>query len=143
MKEISLSLSAEEKIEIQFDNHWNPIDPNKSRYRSFLSILARSKPSIFIDKWKNVDQEKVKDVIWDSIQLTCTVPDNQTLKNKTLSYCADRWRKFKTNLCNNYVHAEVKAGQPRPNPCTKYEYLDENTWEQFVQMRTTPEALVS
>ena len=130
-------------MEIQFDGDWNPIGPNKSRYRSFVGNLAHSKPSIVIDEWKNVDWKNVKDLIWDSIRLTYTIPDNETLKNKTLFYCVDRWRKFKTNLCNNYVHDEVKVGQPRPNPCTKYEYLDKNTWEQFVQMWTTPEALVS
>ena len=76
-------------------------------------------------------------------RLIYAVPDNETLKNKTLSYCADRWRKFKTNLSNNYVHVEVKDGQPHPNPCTKYIYIDEDTWQQFVQMQTIPEALVS
>ena len=91
-----------------------------------------------IDEWKNVNQKKVKDLIWDSIRLTYVVLDNEMLKNKTLSYCADRWRKFKTNVSNNYVYVKVKDNQPRPNPCTKYTYINENIWQQFVQIRTTP-----
>ena len=43
LKEIPISRCAREKIEIQFDSHWNHIGPNRSRYRSYVGVLARSK----------------------------------------------------------------------------------------------------
>ena len=87
-----------------------------------------------------MDFDSVKQPIWDTIRLTFTVPDSEELKDKTLSYCADRWRKFKTFLANTYIFAEVR---PNHNPWDKYTFIDEQTWQQFVQLRTTPRALVS
>lgn len=60
-----------------------------------------------------------------------------------MTYCDERWRKFKTDLANKYVHIEVNDGEPHPNPCEKYPYIDEHTWQEFIRIRTTPEALVS
>ena len=87
-----------------------------------------------------MDFDSVKQPIWDTIRLTFTVPDSEELKDKTLSYCADRWRKFKTNLANTYIFAEVL---PAKNPWDQYTFIDERIWRQFVLLRTTPEALVS
>lgn len=81
--------------------------------------------------------------VYELLQLTYDVPQSDVLYNKTMTYCAERWRKFKTNLANNYVHIEVKEGEPRPTPCSKYTFLDDATWQEFVRIRTTPEALVS
>jgi hypothetical protein len=140
MMDVTLSRTSGSRLEIQFDEKFEPFGPNKSKYTSFLGYLARSKVSILTDEWKSVDFGAVKDPIWDTIRLTYTVPDSQRLKDKTLSYCADRWRKFKTFLANTYIFAEV---QPGKNPWDNYPFIDQQTWQQFVQLRTTPEALVS
>ena len=87
-----------------------------------------------------MDFGKVKQPIWDTIRLTYIVPNSERLKDKTLSYCADRWRKFKTTLANKYIFAEVQHDK---HPWDVYTFIDEQTWQQFVQLRTTPEALVS
>ena len=68
LTDISLSRSMGQKIPIEFDRYWKPIGPNASRYRSFVGLLARNKPSILIEEWRNVD-EKVKQHIWDTIQV--------------------------------------------------------------------------
>ena len=87
--------------------------------------------SILIDEQKNVNKE-IKDHICESIWLKYDIPDSETLKNKTWSYCTEHWRKFKTNLSKKYVHIEVKDGQPRPNPYNKCVCVcvcvDENSW---------------
>ncbi|KAI9084466.1 hypothetical protein K1719_033454 [Acacia pycnantha] len=76
-------------------------------------------------------------------QLTYDVSESDKLYKKTMMYCGERWTEFKTNLAKNYVHIKVKGGKPRPDPCRKYSYLDEETWKEFCRIRTTPEALVS
>ena len=68
LRDVSLSRSVGEKIPIQFDQYWKPIGPNASRYRSFVGLLARNKPSILIEEWRNVDKN-VKQHIWDTIQV--------------------------------------------------------------------------
>ena len=50
LKDIALSRSAGQKIPIEFDRYWKPIGPNASRYRSFVGLLARNKPSILIEE---------------------------------------------------------------------------------------------
>ncbi|KAI9110483.1 hypothetical protein K1719_018349 [Acacia pycnantha] len=47
-------------------------------------------------------------------------------------------QKFKTFLANTYIFAEEK---PDHKPWHKYKFIDEEIWQQFVQLRTTPEAL--
>lgn len=68
LRDVSLSRSAGERIPIQFDQYWKPIGPNASRFRSFVGLLARNKPSILIEEWRNVDKN-VKQHIWDTIQV--------------------------------------------------------------------------
>ena len=65
------------------------------------------------------------------LQLTYDIPQSDILYNKTMTYCSECWRKFKINLTNNYIHAKVKDGEPRPTPCSKYSYIDEATWQEF------------
>ena len=59
LKDIALSRSVGQKIPIEFDRYWKPIGPNANQYRSFVGLLARNKPSILIEEWRNVD-ERVK-----------------------------------------------------------------------------------
>ena len=113
MMDVTLSRTAGSRLEIQFDDKLRPFGPNKAKYMSFLGSLARSKVSILTDDWKSVHFDSVKQPIWDTIRLTFTVPDSEELKDKTLSYCADRWRKFKTNLANTYIFTE---DPPAKNP---------------------------
>lgn len=80
---------------------------------------------------------------WQTLQLTYDVPNNEFLKKKTLSYCAERWRAFKTQLARQYLHGQDRSGHPQPSPCSKYQFIDEAAWEQFVRNRTTPVAMVS
>ena len=67
-RDITLSRTAGQKIPIEFDRYWKPIGLNASRYRSFVGLLARNKPSILIEEWRNVN-DRVKQQIWDTIQV--------------------------------------------------------------------------
>ncbi|KAK4280242.1 hypothetical protein QN277_011888 [Acacia crassicarpa] len=107
MMDVTLSRTSGSRLEIQFHEKLQPVGPNKSKYNSFVGYLARCKVSILIDEWKKVDFDTVKQPIWDTIRLTYTIPNSEELKDKTLSYCADWWRKFKTFIANTYIFAEV------------------------------------
>ena len=122
MVDVSLSWTSGSKLEIQFDENLEPFGPNKSKYNSFVGYLARSKVRILTDELKNVDFHIVKDPIWDTIRLTYTIPGCQKLKDKTLFYCAYRWRKFKTFLAYKYIFAEVQLDQ---HPWDNYTFIDD------------------
>jgi len=68
LRDFTLSRICDEKISIEFDRFWHPIGPNAARYRSFVGVLARNKPSILAMHWKEVD-EQVKKHIWETIQV--------------------------------------------------------------------------
>jgi len=57
----------------------------------------------------------------------------ETLKAKVLSDVGVKFRQFKSKLTTDYICDERK----KENPCTKYASLDEETWQQFVQIRQT------
>ena len=78
-----------------------------------------------------------------TLELTYDVPQHDILYKKTMTYCCECWRKFKIDLANKYVLIKVKNGEPHPNPCSKYSYPDEKTWQEFCRIRTTPKVLVS
>jgi len=58
-----------------------------------------------------------------------------TLKHKCLSSVAEKFRGFKTKLTSRYVFGSKK----NENPLLKYTWIDENTWRQFVELRTSEE----
>ncbi|XP_054800079.1 uncharacterized protein LOC129304443 isoform X2 [Prosopis cineraria] len=139
LRELALSRSRGEKISIQFDNNWKPIGPNGAKFTSFLGLQARSKPSILAPTWDDV-LERVKEQIWEAINVTYDVPTSIDFKHRLMTWAYDRWRGF-TSLAKRFVHIKVLEGQPWPNPCTQYTFLDAATFEEFVRLRTTPDAL--
>ncbi|XP_054805371.1 uncharacterized protein LOC129308318 [Prosopis cineraria] len=56
-------------------------------------------------------------------------------------WASKRWRSFKTSVARRYVHVEVPEGQPWPDPCMQYTFLEAATFEKFFKLRITPEAL--
>ena len=66
LKELTKSRANDQRMPIEFDSQWRPIGPNKSKFISFVALQARSKPSITIKEWDQVDKS-VKDQIWNTI----------------------------------------------------------------------------
>lgn len=75
LKELTKSRADDQKIPIEFDRQWRPIGPTKSKFISFVALQARSKPSITIKDWNQVD-ESVKDQIWNTIAVQYYTPIN-------------------------------------------------------------------
>jgi len=67
------------------------------------------------------------------LQLTFDIPNVATLKQNCLSSVAEKFRGFKTKLTSRYVFGHKK----NENPLFKYTWIDEDTWRQFLELRTS------
>jgi len=67
------------------------------------------------------------------LQITFDIPNVPTLKQKCLSSVAEKFRGFKTKLTSRYVFGHKK----NENPLLKYTWIDEDTWRQFLELRTS------
>jgi len=67
------------------------------------------------------------------LQLTFDIPNVTTLRNKCLSSVIEKFRIFKRKLTSMYVFEARKNG----NHCAKYKAIGEQTWRQFVELRTS------
>jgi len=67
------------------------------------------------------------------LQLTFDIPNVATLKQICLSSVAEKFRGFKTTLTSRYVFGSKK----NENPLLKYTWIDEDTWRQFLELRTS------
>jgi len=54
----------------------------------------------------------------------------ETLKAKVLSDVGVKFRQFKSKLAIDFIYGERKED----NHYTKYAFIDEETWQQFVQI---------
>ena len=53
-----------------------------------------------------------------------------------LGYCGERWRGFKTQLTLDYIKHHKE-----PPPYEVYSFINQATWEKFVESRRTPKFL--
>jgi len=67
------------------------------------------------------------------LQLTFDISNVATLKQKFLSSVAEKFRGFKTKLTSRYVFGYKK----NENSLLKYTWIDEDTWRQFLELRTS------
>ncbi|GAU15583.1 hypothetical protein TSUD_108410 [Trifolium subterraneum] len=134
MKKLALDLIDGQKLSIEFDESTaKPLGENKTKFKSYVAFLGRSKVSILTDDWDSVDQS-VKDEIWTDILKVWDVPHSGFLRKKWVSYAGERWRAFKTNLTSRYIHGDLRDR----SPLEIYNFLDEETWQAFVQIRLDP-----
>ena len=69
LKELTLSRSADQRIPIEFDQSTGiPVGKNKTKFKSYMALLGRSKASILKTDWDSVD-DLVKEQIWQSIMV--------------------------------------------------------------------------
>ncbi|KAK7271450.1 hypothetical protein RJT34_27373 [Clitoria ternatea] len=66
--------------------------------------------------------------------LTYNVPDTDLLKRKWITFAGERWRSFKSNLTQRYIYGTLRD----ESPCGKYDFLDEETWQRFIETRQDP-----
>ncbi|CAJ2660611.1 unnamed protein product [Trifolium pratense] len=134
MKKLAHALIDGQKLSIEFDESTaKPLGENKTKFRSYVAFLGRSKVSILTDDWDSVDQS-VKDEIWTDILKVWDVPHSGFLRKKLVAYAGERWRAFKTNLTSRYIHGDLRDR----SPLEIYNFLDEGTWQAFVQTRLDP-----
>lgn len=61
------------------------------------------------------------------------MPNTTRLKKRQIKYAGERWRAFKTNLRKNFI-----TNTRQNNPVELYPFLDQETWDVFVQSRRDP-----
>ena len=66
LKQLTLNRDAGHRIPVGFDDRWRPVGPNRQRFNSYVALLGRSKASILLNEWDEVEM-RVKDQIWESI----------------------------------------------------------------------------
>ncbi|KAG5061452.1 hypothetical protein JHK87_002481 [Glycine soja] len=134
LKKLRLKRVRDQKISIEFDQSTgNAKGPNRTEFNNYVSFLARSKVSILHEDWDHVE-ESVKNMIWQTIMLNYDIPNSEFLKKKLISYAGTRWRGFKTQLSSLYIYGKYQD----KSPCDKYAFLEEETWQRFVQSRLDP-----
>ncbi|CAL5191436.1 unnamed protein product [Lathyrus oleraceus] len=117
-------------------------DENVEDLMGYIVLQSRSKVSILIDNWNEVDED-LKDDIWDDVTEVLNVsPDDSMVKKKLLTYVGERWRGFKTHLSHDYIKYPKEEDEPKCKPpYLMYSFIDQDVWEKFVKSRTTPEFL--
>ena len=67
LRDLTVSRESEQRIHIDIDIQTGKVSgPKKQKIYSYVALTARSKVSILIDKWHDVE-ETVKNQIWQSI----------------------------------------------------------------------------
>ncbi|KAK2370751.1 hypothetical protein QL285_083768 [Trifolium repens] len=134
MKKLALDLIDGQKLSIEFDESTgNALGENKTKFKSYVGFLGRSKISILTEDWDSVDQN-VKDEVWKDILKVWDVPNSGFLRKKWVAYAGESWKGFKTYLTCTYVHGD----RSDRSPLEIYDFLDEETWQAFVQIRLAP-----
>ncbi|XP_068466379.1 uncharacterized protein [Phaseolus vulgaris] len=98
----------------------------------YLGVLSRERISILTQSWDHVTDHE-KNMIWQDILTHYNIPNVEILKAKVLSDVGVKFRQFKSKLTTDYIYGKRKE----ENPCAKYASIDEETWQQFVNIRQT------
>ncbi|CAI9284343.1 unnamed protein product [Lactuca saligna] len=96
-------------LEIEFDELGQNIGETQSQFSNYCGVMVRTRISILILRWDEVPKAEI-DELWLNIK---------------------SWKAYKSRLVNDYL----KKGR---NPVPEYPYLDEPTWNAFVQLKTSP-----
>ncbi|KAL2329810.1 hypothetical protein Fmac_017391 [Flemingia macrophylla] len=133
MKKIFGSRGTQDPWPIDVDQQTYVIfGPNKSKFKSSLGMLARTKIPIIIDHWDHV-HEVIKNHIWTDVIATWDVPRTEGMRRQVLSIVAERWRHYKTELVREYIYGPSVGARP-PN-----QTISDEDWVEFVQKKSTPE----
>lgn len=69
LKDLTRDRVGDQRRTVQFDELTGlAIGPNAVRFNSFIGLLARSKASILVMDWKDIDED-VKNKMWETIMV--------------------------------------------------------------------------
>ncbi|BAT80616.1 hypothetical protein VIGAN_03020800 [Vigna angularis var. angularis] len=126
---------GEKRLQVYIDEATGrPSGPNRETFTSYLGALAREKVSILHPSWDQV-KESTKKLLWEDILAHFEIVPSEAVRGKTLSSIANLWRHFKTHLTTRWALNEDKINQGM-TPCSMYG-INEDTWKQFVEIRST------
>ncbi|CAH1430846.1 unnamed protein product [Lactuca virosa] len=116
-------------LEIEFDELGKNIGATQSHFSNYCGVMVRTRISIVILRWDEVPKAEI-DELWLNIKKHWNIEDDRH-KKQVLKICNQSWKAYKSSLVTEYL----KKGR---NPVPEYPYLDEPTWNAFVQLKTSP-----
>ncbi|XP_073311198.1 uncharacterized protein [Primulina huaijiensis] len=117
--------------EVRFNLLGQPVGEAAAQMQSYIGVLAREKIKITYKTWKQVPSE-VKELIWESVNLTFDVPPSW--KKGCLSSANNKWRQFKSHLTRTFILNKVDKPEELDQPPTGYG-LARDDWISFVMNR--------
>ncbi|XP_075505419.1 uncharacterized protein LOC142542585 [Primulina tabacum] len=117
--------------EVRFNLLGQPVGEVAAKMQSYIGVLAREKVKITYKTWKQVPSE-VKELIWESVNLTFDVPPSW--KKGCLSSANNKWRQFKSHLTQTFISNKVDKPEELDQPPTGYG-LARDDWISFVMTR--------
>ncbi|XP_031127883.1 uncharacterized protein LOC116029966 isoform X2 [Ipomoea triloba] len=133
MKKVIQGRVTSGKKVVQFDGG-HPVGLIGAEFKSYVALAARVNIQITIESWLKVPDE-TKDLIWEDILSIYDIPNTNIMKERWIQYVGQRWKDFKTKLVSKYIYGTLS----HKNPCEKYSFLDQETWNEFVKLHTGPE----
>ncbi|CAH1417330.1 unnamed protein product [Lactuca virosa] len=116
-------------LEIEFDELGQNIGETQSQFSNYCGVMVRTRISILILCWDEVPKAEI-DELWLNTKKHWNIEDDRH-KKQVLKICNQSWKAYKSRLVNDYL----KKGR---NLVPEYPYLDEPTWNAFVQLKTSP-----
>ncbi|XP_042432737.1 uncharacterized protein LOC122019324 [Zingiber officinale] len=117
--------------EVRFNKLGQPVGGAAIAMQSYIGLLAREKVKISYKTWKQVPNE-VKELIWESVNLTYDVPPSW--KKGCLNSASNKWRQFKSHLTQTFISKKLDKLEELDEPPSGYG-LARDDWISFVRTR--------
>ena len=69
MKKVINAKSKGIKLQVGWNEHGQPVDPNKSTFVGYIGVIARDRVPITISDWRSVS-DPIKYAIWNEIAIS-------------------------------------------------------------------------
>ncbi|KAI3510158.1 hypothetical protein L1887_25689 [Cichorium endivia] len=118
------------ELKFDFDELGQNIGATQHQFSNYCGVMVRTRISILILRWDEVPKTEL-DELWLNIKKHWNIEDD-TYKQQVLKICNQAWKVHKSRLVNKFL----KKGR---NPLDEYPYLDEDTWNAFVRLKSSQE----
>ncbi|XP_073269050.1 uncharacterized protein [Primulina huaijiensis] len=116
---------------VRFNKLRQPVGEFAGEMQSYIGVLVREKVKISYQTWKMVPDD-VKDLIWESINLTYNV--DQSWKKGCLNSANNKWRQFKSFLTQKFILSKRDNTEDLKEPPTWFG-ITRDDWSSFVISR--------
>ncbi|KAL6223405.1 hypothetical protein ACLB2K_006792 [Fragaria x ananassa] len=138
MASLTKAQVLKDPLEVELDQHGDPLEANGSNLQSYTGVLARTKVPINIESWPKVGK-LLKNTIWDTILESFDLEPSE--RKMVIKSAGVKWREFKSRLTCQYVLPYIDDPESLKFPPDDYRFITPDVWKDFVKSRLTPEFL--